>query len=44
VFGVRGSGFLGDRLGELLLDAWARGGSALRVPLPDAAVLAGSAR
>jgi hypothetical protein len=44
VFGVRGSGFLGDRFADALLDAWAQGRSALRVPLPDAPVLAGSVR
>ena len=43
MFGVRGSGFLGERFGEMLLDAWADGRSALRVPLPDAPVLATSA-
>jgi Iron-containing redox enzyme len=44
VFGVRGSGFLGDRFADVLLDAWAHGRSALRVPLPDAPALVGSAR
>jgi hypothetical protein len=44
VFGVRGAGLLADRFGAALLDAWKVGDSALRVPLPDAAVLAGSAR
>ncbi|MFH8606957.1 iron-containing redox enzyme family protein [Streptomyces sp. NPDC018029] len=34
-FGVRATGFLEDRLGARLLDAWRRGSSALRVPLPD---------
>ena len=44
VFGIRGSGFLGDRFGDLLLDAWAQGRPTLRLPLPDAPELAGSAR
>ena len=44
VFGVRASGFLGERFGDALLDAWEQGRSALLVPLPDAPVLAGSAR
>ncbi len=34
VLGIRGSGFLGDRFADTLLDAWAHGRSALRVPLP----------
>ena len=44
VFGIRASGFLADRFGDTLLDAWAQGRSALRLPLPGAPVLAGSAR
>jgi Iron-containing redox enzyme len=44
VFGVRGSSLLADRFGRALLDAWAGGGSVLRVPLSDAPVLAGSGR
>jgi len=44
VFGVRGSGFLGDRFGDLVLDAWAGGRSSLRTPLPDAPRLVGSTR
>jgi hypothetical protein len=44
VFGVRASGFLGDRFAEELLGAWTQGRTALRVPLPDAPVLAGSVR
>jgi hypothetical protein len=44
VFGIRGSVFLGDRFGDLLLDAWTRGLPSLRSPLPDAPVLVGSAR
>ena len=44
VFGVRGSGFLGDRFGDLVLDAWAGGRSSLRTPLPDAPELVGSTR
>jgi len=43
VFGIRASGLLADRLSALLLDCWAEGRSALRVPLPDAPVLIGSA-
>ena len=35
VFGVRASGFLGDRLGTAMLDAWTAGRSSLRTPLPD---------
>ncbi|MFF1379772.1 iron-containing redox enzyme family protein [Streptomyces sp. NPDC058308] len=35
-FGVHATGFLEDRLGERLLDAWRRGRSALRIPLADA--------
>jgi hypothetical protein len=34
VLGVRASTFLGDRFGEMLLDAWERGRSALRTPEP----------
>jgi heme oxygenase-like protein len=44
VFGVRGSAFLGDRFGDLLLDAWTSGRSALRAPLDDAPALVGTAR
>jgi hypothetical protein len=44
VFGIRGSGFLGDRFGDQLLDAWEQGRPTLRVPLPDAPALAGSTR
>ena len=44
VFGVRGSGFLGDRFGDLVLDAWAGGRPSLRTPLPDAPELVGSTR
>jgi len=44
VFGVRGSGFLADRLGDVLLDGWARGRPTLRTPLPDAPALVGSVR
>jgi hypothetical protein len=40
VFGIRASGLLADRLGELLLGSWARGRSALRHPLSDAPALA----
>jgi Iron-containing redox enzyme len=36
VFGIRASGFLADRLGDLLLEHWEQGRSALRHPLPDA--------
>ena len=36
VFGIRASGFLADRLGDLLLQRWAEGRSALLEPLPDA--------
>ncbi|MEV1292158.1 iron-containing redox enzyme family protein [Pseudonocardia sp. NPDC049635] len=35
VFGIRAAGFLGDRLGELLLGRWSAGRSSLRGPLPD---------
>ena len=42
VFGIRGSGFLADRLGDLLLAAWAENRPTLRAPLPDAPVLVGS--
>ncbi|WP_219419881.1 iron-containing redox enzyme family protein [Pseudonocardia nigra] len=38
VFGIRASGFLADRFGDLLLERWAAGRSALRRPLPDAPV------
>lgn len=31
-FGIRATGLLEDRLGEVLLDAWRDGGTALRVP------------
>jgi hypothetical protein len=44
VFGIRGSGFLGDRFGDQVLDAWEQGRPTLRVPLADAPALAGSAR
>ena len=44
LFGIRSSGFLGDRLADLLLDGWEHGRSTLRVPLPDAPVLMESAR
>jgi len=44
VFGVRGSGFLGDRFAALVLDAWTGGRSSLRTPLPDAPELVGSTR
>ena len=44
LFGIRGSGFLGDRLAEVLLDGWEHGRSTLRVPLPGAPVLMESAR
>ena len=44
LFGIRGSGFLGNRLADLLLDGWEHGRSTLRVPLPDAPVLMESAR
>jgi hypothetical protein len=44
VFGIRGSGFLADRLGELLLDGWAANRPTLREPLDDAPALAGSVR
>jgi hypothetical protein len=36
VFGVRASGLLADRFGDLLLERWADGRSALCHPLPDA--------
>ncbi|MDT7651656.1 MAG: hypothetical protein QOI36_3062 [Pseudonocardiales bacterium] len=36
VFGIRASGFLAERFGDLLLERWAEGRSALRHPLPDA--------
>jgi hypothetical protein len=36
VFGIRASGFLADRLGDLLLARWSQGRSALRHPLGDA--------
>jgi hypothetical protein len=42
VFGIRASGFLADRLGDLLLASWAGGRSTLRHPLPDAPALAGA--
>jgi hypothetical protein len=44
VFGIRGSGFLADRFGDLLLDGWAANRPTLREPLDDAPALAGSAR
>jgi Iron-containing redox enzyme len=44
VFGIRGSTFLADRLGDLLLDAWTSDRPTLRIPLPDAPALVGSAR
>jgi Iron-containing redox enzyme len=49
VFGVRASSVLADRFGDAVLDAWTRGRSALRVPLPDSPLpdctaLAGSVR
>jgi len=44
VFGIRGSGFLGERFGDQLLDAWEQGRPTLRTPLPDAPALAGSTR
>ena len=43
VFGVRGSSLLADRFGDALLEAWTAGRSAMRIPLPDVATLAGSA-
>ncbi|MGI8723604.1 MAG: iron-containing redox enzyme family protein [Geodermatophilaceae bacterium] len=43
VFGVRASVLLADRLSALLLDRWVQGRSALRIPLPDAPALVGSA-
>lgn len=36
VFGIQASTLLADRLGDLLLESWAQGRSALRHPLPDA--------
>ncbi len=36
VFGIRAAGFLGDRLGEQLLECWGAGRSSLRRPLADA--------
>jgi hypothetical protein len=36
VFGIRASGLLADRLGELLLGRWDAGAPSLRHPLPDA--------
>ena len=44
VFGIRGSGLLGDRFADLVLDAWTHGRSSLRTPLPDAPALVGSTR
>jgi hypothetical protein len=44
VFGIRGSGVLADRLGDLLLDSWSADRPTLREPLDDAPALAGSAR
>jgi hypothetical protein len=44
VFGVRGSTFLAERLGDLLLDAWTRDRSSLLAPLDDAPALVGSTR
>ena len=44
VFGIRGSLFLGDRFGDLLMNAWTRDLPTLRTPLPDAPALALSAR
>jgi hypothetical protein len=44
VFGIRGSTFLADRLGDLLLDAWTAGRSSLLAPLDDAPALVGSTR
>jgi Iron-containing redox enzyme len=44
VFGIRGSTFLADRLGDELLDAWTDGRPTLRTPLPDAPALVGSTR
>ena len=37
VFGIRAAGFLGDRLGELLLRHWSAGRTSLRAALPDGA-------
>jgi hypothetical protein len=36
VFGIRASGLLADRFGDLLLERWAEDRSALCHPLPDA--------
>ena len=44
VFGIRGSGFLGDRFGDVVLDAWSSGRSSLLAPLPDAPAPVGSTR
>ncbi|MDQ3735173.1 MAG: iron-containing redox enzyme family protein [Actinomycetota bacterium] len=44
VFGIRASLLLADRLSALLLDRWAGGSSALRVPLPDALAVVSTAR
>jgi hypothetical protein len=44
VFGIRASTFLADRLGDVLLDGWTNGRPTLRIPLPDAPALVGSAR
>jgi hypothetical protein len=44
VFGIRGSGFLADRLGDQLLDAWAHDRPTLHTPLPDAPAVVGSAQ
>ncbi|MBW0103969.1 iron-containing redox enzyme family protein [Pseudonocardia sp. KRD291] len=37
VFGIRASGLLGDRLGDLMLARWREGRSSLRRPLPGGA-------
>jgi hypothetical protein len=42
VFGIRGSGYLGDRFADQVLDAWTSGRSSLLQPLPD--TLVGSIR
>ncbi|HEY4418897.1 MAG TPA: iron-containing redox enzyme family protein [Pseudonocardia sp.] len=39
VFGIRASSLLADRFGDLLLERWAQGRSALLHPLPDAPAL-----
>ena len=42
VFGIRASGFLADRLGDLLLERWERGRPSLRRPLDDAPAVVGT--